>query len=226
MSEKLRCIPCGGRGWIEVYVEQGCPFIQEPCPDCGGKGFVPVEEETAARDFTFPPCDPHEEGTLEAGLDAALELHNREETLLARAEKAECACAEKDTALHNLLSTLDNEHCSLCVDTYPDGSCAGDDECVVMVARKAAEAALSSSAGKAMLARLQHLEQAEGLVQRLDALQKVRLTRSLDRVPGDDEAADWGGDWEELLATIDAYLNPKLPAPDEDDEPKEEESHG
>jgi hypothetical protein len=41
----------------------------------------------------FPAHDPHESGTVEAGLDAALALHNREETLLARAVAAETRLA-------------------------------------------------------------------------------------------------------------------------------------
>ena len=46
----------------------------------------------------FPTHDPHESGTLEAGLDAALALHNREETLLARAAKAEGELKTRFTA--------------------------------------------------------------------------------------------------------------------------------
>lgn len=68
----------------------------------GEKRDIAAGEDTAAQDFTFPATDPHEEGSLEAGLDAALELHNREETLLARAVKAEAelkAAVDTVTAL-------------------------------------------------------------------------------------------------------------------------------
>jgi hypothetical protein len=163
------------------------------------------------QDFTFPAHDPHEEGTLEEGLDAALELHNREETLLARAVKAEAGCAEMRGALDGLiiqaqaLNNCDEAACYWC-----NRKAAG---CKLSPMLERAKAALSSSCGKALLGRVKHLEQAEGLLERVLSGESpcdkctvphtTCLERCFNRV---------------LYDAIDAYLNPN--------EPKEGESRG
>lgn len=156
---------------------------------------------------------------LHAIEDRADELHRQRDDLLARAEKAE---GERDK-LRSKLEELKAAYAAMRGALALAVSMVYSGEKMSPQAEAVIQAALSSSCGKAILARVTRLEQAEGLLRRLVAESTEPGGQCAECTPSTPLACT-----ECNMGEAHGYFNPqpKESDYDSDDEPKEGESRG